>query len=215
MNGPPGADTHEGRKINDQLATYRATAAKTAQTYKAMDNHTLLSKLMEQSTEQREPFNSLAYRELRSRKDVDPRALANLVHDSHNRNALLPLLLLREQNKEAYLALPADERAAVLTDALKNSKLFNTWGIPQVYLEDGSKAMLETGASAYPALKEMLRDTRPSVVLGSQQAMVSLQYQYRVCDYALFLLEKMQGKENFVMPVSPADRDALISGLQK
>ena len=214
-NGPPGADMHGGQSINAQLASYRTAAAHTAETYRAMDNPTLLSKLVEQSTEQREPFNSLAYRELRGRKDVDPKALATLVHDAHNRNALLPLLLLREQNREAYLALPVEERAAVLTDALKNSRFFNTWGIPQVYLEDGSKAMLETGAAAFPALKEMLRDTRPALVWGSQQAMVSQHFQYRVCDYALFFLEKMQGNENFVMPVSPADRDALISRLLK
>jgi hypothetical protein len=214
-DGAPAGDVHAQQTINSQLASYRAAATQTAQTYQAMDNQTLLSKLVEQSTAQHEPFNSLAYRELRGRKDVDPNALATTIHDMHNGSALLPLLLLRQLNRASYLALPAAERAAVLTDALRNSKFFNTWGIPQVYLEDASKAMLETGASAYPTLREMLRDTRPALVWGSKQAMVSRHYQYRVCDYALFFLEKMQGGESLAMPVSPAERDAMIARLLK
>jgi hypothetical protein len=198
-----------------QLESQQKIAAHTALTYHQMDNAALLEKLVEQSTAQKEPFNSLAYRELRTRKDVKPDALVSLVRQSKNGTALLPLLLLRRLNREAYLGLPAELRAAVLTDALQKSQLFNTWGLPHAYLEDASKAMLECGPSAYPALKKMLADTRPAPVFGGQEFMEYQRFKYRLCDYALFFLQKMQGNANFVMPVSVEDRDALIKEIKK
>jgi hypothetical protein len=209
------ATSQAQERARTQLESFQKIAAQTAQTYHAMDNAALLQKLMEQSTAQKEPFNSLAYRELQTRKDVNPDSLVSLVRETHNGSALLPLLLLRKLNNKVYLDLPAELRATVLTDALQNSKVFNTWGLPHAYLEDASKAMLESGPSAYPALKRMLSDTRPAPVFGGQERMIYLRYQYRLCDYALFFLEKMQGNANFVMPVSPADRDALIKEMLK
>ena len=202
-------------KAKAKLESLRAIAAQTAQTYKAMDSATLLKKLVEQSTAKREPFNSLAYRELRGRKDVSADSLVSLVREMHNGNALLPLLLLRKLHEKEYLAIPAEERAIVLTDALKNSKTFNTWGLPHIYLEDASRAMLECGQAAIPALKQMLSDTRPAPVFGSQEYMEYLRYKYRLCDYALFFIEKLQGNAIFRMPVSVAERDSLIEGLLK
>jgi hypothetical protein len=198
-----------------QLESLQKIAAQTAQTYKAMDNDALLKKLVEQSTAKREPFNSLAYRELRGRKDVDAAALVSLVREMNNGNALLPLLLIRRLNERTYLDMAPELRATVLTDALQTSRTFNTWGLPHAYLEDASKAMLESGESAYPALRRMLSDTRPAPVFGSKEFMEYQRYKYRLCDYALFFLEKMQGNADFVMPMSVADRDALISGLLK
>jgi hypothetical protein len=198
-----------------QLESLQKIAAQTAQTYKAMDNDALLKKLVEQSTAKREPFNSLAYRELRGRKDVNADALVSLVRKMNNGNALLPLLLIRRLNERTYLDMAPELRATVLTDALQTSRTFNTWGLPHAYLEDASKAMLESGESAYPALRRMLSDTRPAPVFGSKEFMEYQRYKYRLCDYALFFLEKMQGNAGFVMPMSVADRDALISGLLK
>lgn len=190
-------------------------AAQTAQTYKNMDNPALLRKLAEQSKAKREPFNSLAYRELQGRTDVNTDALAALVNETKNADALLPLLLLRKLNEGAYLNIPSAERAAVLTDALRNAKTFNAWGLPHLYLEDASKAMLETGESAGPALRRMLSDCRPAPVFGGQEVIESKRYQYRLCDYALFFLERLQGHGDFRMPMAPADRDALIAQLLK
>jgi hypothetical protein len=199
----------------DQLGSFQKMAAQTAQTYRDMNNDALVKKLVEQSAAKQEPFNSLAYRELSERKDFDTGALASLVRDTPNGNALLPLLLLRKSNERAYLDLPAELRAGVLTDALRNSKFFNTWGLPNGYLEDASKAMLETGSSAVAALKEMLSDTRPAPIFGGQIAMVAQRYHYRVCDFALFFLERLQGNANFVVPLAVADRDALIKAMQQ
>jgi len=213
--GKSNAQSPDQEKAKAKLESLRAIAAQTAQTYKAMDNATLLKKLVEQSTAKREPFNSLAYRELRGRKDVSADSLVSLVREMHNGNALLPLLLLRKLHEKEYLAIPAEERAIVLTDALKNSKTFNTWGLPHIYLEDASRAMLECGQAAIPALKQMLSDTRPAPVFGSQEYMEYLRYKYRLCDYALFFIEKLQGNAIFRMPVSVAERDSLITGLLK
>jgi hypothetical protein len=203
------------KKAKDELESWQRIAAQTAQTYKGMDNSALLGKLVEQSTARKEPFNSLAYRELEVRNNVDTQSLVSLVRENKSGKALLPLLLLRKLNKKAYLDIPAGERAAVLTDALQDSKMFNTWGLPGVYLDDGSQAMLESGQSAYPALRRMLSDTRPAPVFGGQEFMVYERYKFRVGDYALSFLEKMQGHADFRMPVSPADRDSLIKEILK
>jgi hypothetical protein len=61
----------------------------------------------------------------------------------------------------------------------------------------------------------MLSDTRPAPVFGSQEYMVYKQYNYRLCDYALYFLEQIDGKTGVKLPVSPAERDALIKGLGK
>ncbi len=198
-----------------KLESLQRIAAHTAKTYEEMGNPALLKKLVEQSTAQREPFNSLAYRELRGRNDVNLQSLVSLVREMNNGNALLPLLLLKKLNDKTYLDLPEELRARVLTDALQNSKMFNTWGLPGIYLEDASKAMLESGKSAYPALRRMLSETRPAPIFGGKQSMVYRRYNYRLCDYALFFLEKLQGNGDFQMPVSVADRDALIKEILK
>jgi len=199
----------------DKLDSLQKLVAQTALTYKNMDIPSLLNKLAEQSAAKKEPFNSLAYRELRNRTDVPAESLVSLINQTKNGNALLPLLLLRKLHEEEYLAIPAEERAAILTDALQNSKTFNTWGLPHLYLEDASKAMLEAGKSAEPALRRMLSDTRPAPVFGGKEYMEYKRYSYRVCDYALFFLEKLQGNADFRMPLLPADRDALIKRMLK
>lgn len=197
-------------KAKTQLESQMRQAAQTRETYHAMNNDALLEKLMEQGKAQREPFNSPAYRELKDRRDVDSKTLVTLVKENNNSSGLLPLLLLRKLDEKSYLGLPSELRAKILTNALERSKYFNVWGLPNFYLEDASRAMIETGKSAVPALKRILSDTRPAPVFGSQEAMVYQQYKYRLCDYALFFLEQIAGKRDFRMPVSPEERDVVI-----
>lgn len=213
-NSPPPL-TADQNNAKTRLEEQRAKAAQTAQTYHAMDNATLLSHLVEQSKSMKEPFNSLAFRELKTRTDVDSKALAGLVNENQNAGGLLPLLLLRRLNNKAYLEVSAQIRAKVLTDALQNSKTFNTWGLPGFYLEDASDAMIETGRSAVPALKRMLDDTRPAPLFGSKEYMLSQRLKYRLCDYALFFLRRIEGNEQFKLPESPEERDSLIKAAQK
>jgi hypothetical protein len=209
----------EGTSAQSQLRTQfeqqQRNAAQTAQTYKAMDNAALLKKLAEQSARQKEPFNSLAYRELVTRKDVDSSSLVALINEKKNGDALLPLLLLRTLDEKRYSQLPVELRANVLTDALQRSKTFNSWGLPNFYLEDASRALLECGKSADPALRRMLSDTRPASVFGGKEHMLSERYKYRLCDYALFFLKKIQGDAKFELPLPVSDRDSLIKAASK
>lgn len=193
-----------------KLEAQMKEAAKTAQTYHAMDNGTLLNHLMEQSKTLREPFNSLAFRELKTRTNVDPKALTTLVKENQNAGGLLPLLLLRKLDNKAYMELPAETRAKVLTDALQASKTFNTWGLPGFYLEDASNALIETGRSAVPALKPMLGETRLAPLFGSKEYVLAQRLKYRLCDYTLFFLKRIGGDAQFTLPTTPEERDALI-----
>lgn len=202
--------TDEQNSTKARLESQMKQAAQTKQTYHAMDNSALLAKLMEQSGAQREPFNSPAFRELKGRTDVDTKSLAALVKENSNARGLLPLLLLRRLDNKSYLELPVELRAGILTNSLHDSKYFNVWGLPNFYIEDASHAMIETGKSAAPALKRILSDTRPAPVFGSQEFMVYKQYNYRLCDYALFFLKKIGDNADFRMPVSVAERDSMI-----
>jgi hypothetical protein len=208
-------ETPEQTAQRTQMEQQEKQAAQTAQTYHAMDNAALISKLEEQSARKREPFNSLAYRELVTRTNVDSKALVTIVNEKKNGDAILPLLLLRKLDEKSYMQIPAEVRSDVLTDALENSQTFNMWGMPNFYLEDASKALLESGKSAEPRLKRMLSETRPAPVYGSKGYMIAQHYGYRLCDYALFFLKRMQGDENFALPASAADRDALIKTMLK
>jgi hypothetical protein len=207
--------TADQSAAKSKLEAQMAQAAKTAQTYHAMDNAELLNHLVEQSKALREPFNSLAYRELKTRTNVDSKALTALVKDNQNPGGLLPLLLLRKLDNKAYMDVSPQTRAKVLTDALQASKTFNTWGLPGVYLEDASNAMIESGRSAVPALKRMLGETRPAPLFGSKEYMLAQQYKYRLCDYALFFLKRIAGDAKFTLPAPSEERDALIKQAAK
>ncbi len=201
--------TADQSAAKSRLEEQMKEAARTAQAYHAMDNATLLNHLVEQSKALREPFNSLAYRELKTRTNVDANALTALVKENQNAGGLLPLLLLRKHDK-TYIGVSAETRAKVLTDALQASKTFNTWGLPNVYLEDASNAMIEAGRSAVPALKRMLGETRPAPLFGSKEYTLAQHYKYRLCDYALFFLKRIEGDAQFTLPTTSEERDALI-----
>jgi len=69
----------------------------------------------------------------------------------------------------------------------------NAWGLPNFYPGDASKALLECGKAAYPALRRMLSDKRPALVYGGKLRMISQRYGFRVCDYPLFFLNESAG----------------------
>jgi hypothetical protein len=209
-NEKTGGLTAEQSVVKSRLERQMQESARTAQTYHAMDNATLLNHLLEQSKAQREPFNSLAYRELKTRTTVDSTALAALVKANQGADGLLPLLLLRKLDNKAYLDIPVETRVRVLTDALQSSKTFNTWGLPGAYLEDGSYALIEAGPAAVPRLRQMLGDTRLAPLFGSKEHMLALEHKYRLCDYALFFLRRIHGDVQFTLPRTTEERDTLI-----
>jgi hypothetical protein len=216
-NGQHQSVSDEQNIAKNRMDSLHNIAMQTAKTYHEMNESELERKLLEQSKQKKEPFNSLAYRELITRKEVDPNPMIIMVRDNANADGMLPLLLLRKINYSAYLKLPMSQRIAVLTNALETSKYFNSWGIPPFYLQDASSAMLECDSTAFPSLRKILGDTRPAPVFGSQEYMLYQRYQYRVCDYALFFLRAMQTSNvnrKIEMPVSAAGRDSLIRAIK-
>jgi hypothetical protein len=209
-NNSADAAANDQSRAKTQMGAQMKDAAQTAQAYHAMSNSVLLNNLVEQSKAQVEPFNSPAYRELETRTNVDSKTLLALANENPNVGGLLPLLLLQKLNKRSYLQTPPARRASILTDALRRSKNFNVWGLPNFYLEPAALALIETGSAATPALKRMLGDTRPAPVFGSQEYMIYERLKYRLCDYALFFLEQIGGNSKFNVPASLSDRNALI-----
>lgn len=209
-----GSLTSDQSRAKAQLDAQMRVAAQTAQTYHAMGTPALLTKLVEQSKAQIEPFNSPAYRELETRTDVNSASLVSLVEGNPSTSGLLPLLLLQKLDRQSYMQVPVGIRAAILTDTLQNSKYFNVWGIPNYYLEPASVALIGTGRAASAALKRMLSNTRTAPVFGSKEYVIYRALQYRLCDYALFFLEQIAGNTNFKLPASVGDRDSLIKRME-
>ncbi|HWO35371.1 MAG TPA: hypothetical protein VNO32_41785 [Candidatus Acidoferrum sp.] len=172
---------------------------------KAMSNDQLAQVLASDSAKGREPFNSPAYRETVSRGAVAASALKSQL-TRPDRGSLLPLLALRQVNPELYRSLDPAFRIGVLIDALKNSKYFNTFGIPMMYWEDAAKAIIDEGEAASAPLTALLHDKRPAPVFGSEGTEINRQYHYRVCDYAWALLMEIR-HQKVNMSTDPAERD--------
>jgi hypothetical protein len=207
---PQEATRKAQARARDDFVRIAQEVAQTTQTYHAMSNDDLVARLIEQSKLQQEPFNSLAYRELSGRTNLNSEGLAEVVRNGKGGDALLPLLLLRHVDEKAYREVPVGVRARILANALGRSKTFNTWGIPNLSLEDASLALLECGRAVAPELRRMLGETRPAPLFGSKGAMYARQYRLRLCDYALFFLERIEGKADFTLPKSVAERESLI-----
>src|SRR5260370_37524925 len=126
-------------------------------------------------------------------------------------SALLGLMVVRHFPAQSASVDPAF-KAAVLTDALRTSRTFDTWGIPHLYWEQSARALIETGDAAVEPLEGLLLDTRPAPVWGCQEAAQYAQYRYRVCDYAWALLNEVRGRKVVISKV-PEDRDRLIAAL--
>ena len=137
-----------------------------------------------------EPFNSPAYREAISRGEGASSELKSTL-TKEDRSSLLGLLALRKVSPAEYSSLEPKFRVTVLTDALKNSRYFNTWGIPNLYWEDAAKAIIDEKQEAVEALKPLLKDTRPALLFGSEGATLYQQNHYQVKDYASALLEQI------------------------
>src|SRR5580704_2798564 len=101
------------------------------------------------------PFNSPAYEEVVSRgKDVALALKSQLT--KNDRTSLLGLLALREVSRQDYSSLNATFRVEVLTDALRQSRYFNTWGTPNGHWEEAGEAIVAEGKAIVPSLKALL-----------------------------------------------------------
>ena len=125
------------------------------------------------------------------------------------------MLALNKIDVNSYNRVDPRLRTAILLDALKNSKLYNAFGLPHVRIEFAGESIIKEGKNIRKGLMELLSDTKPAPVWGSEDYTEYLNYQYRVCDYALFFLKKIDGDEKFVMPQSPEERDRIIEEMLK
>lgn len=176
---------------------------------KAMDVGQLAHELATESEKGVEPFNSLPFAEIVSRGEGVGSMLKPLLTQA-NRNSLLGLLALRKVSPTQYQSLDPALRVAVLTDALSNSKYFNTWGLPHLYWEDAAKAIVAEGKAAEQSLSALLRNTRDAPMWGSDEVREYQRYKYRICDYAWTILNEISGKR-VEIPMNPAERDKLIA----
>jgi hypothetical protein len=126
------------------------------------------------------------------------------------------LMALRESAPDAYEALPAALRAAVLTDALRTQPQLNDWG----YLEpaggyDGpaAVALLETGDAAVAPLRTLLDDDSPAEMTGSEIAEMAHRLGYRRKDFAYRYLSLLLGREPR-FDADPAARDRAIEAVR-
>jgi hypothetical protein len=197
------------KKVEEGQAKKRAMEAE----YKAMQVSELVGRLEVDSKRDIEPFNSPAYREAVSRGPAAGEALASFIN-TNDKSSFLSLIAIRKVNKNAYDSVDGKIKAAILVDALRASKYFNTWGLPHSYWESSAKAIIELGDVAVEPLMNLLQDRRAAPVWGSEEALEYKKYKYRVNDYAWALLMEIKGRK-IQIPVDPKKRDQMISDVNR
>jgi len=172
----------------------------------------LAAELTRESLEGIAPFNSFAYKAVVKKPDLAI-PLARLL-TAPEQSSFLGLLALREINRTEYQKLSAAFRVSVLVDALKHTKYFNAWGLPNLRWHEAAEALIAEKDAARPALVPLLQTTgsRNAPVLGLKSHDVYEEYQYRVSDYALALLNDIN-RERKILPVERILRDRLINEL--
>lgn len=180
-----------------------------------MDEPRLTAELRRESLEGIAPVNSFAYKEVLRRGSVFASPLAGLL-TAPDQSSFLGLLALRRINPTVYRKLSATFRVKVLVDALAHAKSFNAWGLPNLRLNEAAEALIEEKDAARPALVLLLQTTgsRKAPVLGLKSHDVYEKYQYRVSDYAMALLNEINGQRK-ELPVDPILRDRLIDELAR
>ena len=192
----------------NELAALETKRKARVEELKSMDLPRLAQELSADSKLGAEPFNSMAYREVVSRGDVAAAKLKETLSVPDG-SSLLALVALHKLSPAQYKSVEESFRTKVLADALKNSKFFNTWGIPHLFWEDAAKMVIEEGPAMERPLVALLDDKREGRIWGSEGALEQQQYRYRVCDYAWALLNEVQA-QRVAIPQDPAERDKLI-----
>ena len=126
------------------------------------------------------------------------------------------LLTLRRNAPQAYEQIPPETRAAVLTDALRTQANLNDFG----HLGPGGgydgpagQPLVELGEPAIGPLKALLSDDRPAPLMGSEEATLASEHEYRRSDFAFRYLSEILGREPAFAP-TPAERDPAIAALR-
>jgi hypothetical protein len=168
----------------------------------------LVERMDAESKQEREPFNSLGYREIRRRGREVGAELAREIQ-RQDRPSFIGILALRAVNRSGYGSLDRDMVVDVLVDRLRTNRYFNAWGLPHLYWEEAGDAVVEREQAAVEPLRDLLDDDRRAPVYGSEEKFESDRYKYRVKDYAFALLRRIEGDEE-KLPTSPRERDRLM-----
>ena len=185
------------------------TARATEESFRRMSVPDLIAALEQAALRGREPFNAPAFREITKRNDAAA-PLAAAIKDSTQKE-YFKLMALKALSADSYARIPAEQGAAILTDALAKSETFNQWGIPAHYWESSARAIIEYGPAATPRLERLLDDKRPAPMWGSEEVAIYEQFQFRVCDYALALLYSINRGDLAPLRAAPQARDSLIA----
>ena len=190
----------------DQESLNRKVAAK-EESYKKKSVPELISELETAALKGKEPFNSLAFREMVRRRDGAEEVFQSI--KTKDQKEYFKVMALGRISPELYKKLTCDVICAVLTASLQKSVVFNAWGLPHLYWESSAKAVVECGPAALPYLTPLLRDKRPAPVWGGEEALESEKYHYRVCDYAYALIREINNQK-WAIPVRVEERDSAI-----
>jgi hypothetical protein len=191
---------------------------------RSLNESKLAAELEDDSLNNKEPWNSLAFKEAIKRIEQNPgfaKALAPFANKS-DRSALLGLLAIRRVAPSVYKSIGSPQsRTAVLVDALKHSTMFNLWGLPHLGMNDASQALIEGNGTAAQALMSLLNDKSEAPAWGSSYARESNRYQYTIGDYAFAISQGILRKEHgegdmkIKLPENPKDREKLIETYKK
>jgi hypothetical protein len=207
----------EQKELQQQFQTLQDSmnrlAIATEEKFSQMTVEELITELEKAAMLGREPFNSAAFREIVKRKDV-AETLFNSIKESSQKE-YFKLMALKQLHTGFYAKIPVRISLAILTDALANSESFNAWGIPNFYWESSARAIIEYGSVSVPYLEKLLDDKRPAPVWGSEEVLIYEQYKFRVCDYALALINEINQKEKILLPELAGTRDSLIASYKR
>lgn len=164
---------------------------------------------MNKDSRTREHFNSSAYREVVNNRKSESQALLEII-EKQEKVSYIPLMALRKINKKAYEETDVQLRLNALADALRETIVYNRWGIPHLYWQAPAKSMIELGGDAEKTLKSFLSDESPCAIMGYEEELEMEAYKYRRCDYALAMIMEIRDQNVKEIPKDPAGRDKMI-----
>ena len=195
-------------KVQEEQESLNRKVAAKEESYKKKTVAELISEMESVALKGKEPFNSLAFREAIRRREGAEQIFQSI--QSKDQKEYFKLMALRQIGPELFKRLGCEVSAPVLTAALQKSVVFNAWGLPHLYWESSARALIECGPAAIPFLTPLLQDKRPAPVWGSEEALESEKYHYRVCDYAYALISEINNQK-WTPPVRPEERDQAIA----
>src|SRR2546423_981912 len=197
-------------KVHEEQESLNRKVAAKEESYKKKSLAELISEMESVAQKGKEPFNSLAFREVLRRREGAEQIFQSI--QSREQKEYFKLMALRQISPELFKRLGCEISCPVLTAALQKSVVFNAWGLPHLYWESSAKAIIECGPVAIPFLKPLLQDKRPAPVWGSEEALESEKYHYRVCDYAFALISEINNQK-WTPSVRVEERDKAIAEL--